>query len=287
LKLTARERAVLLTPLALLLAGWLVGPALAGLVATFTDYSPFTTSVRWVGLANFAAVVRDPQFADAARNIAVFVLLAVPLELAVGFAIALLLRRPLRGRAAWRVVLLLPWLVSPIATGVMWHFLFGSANGILDFVLGWLGGPPVASPIGEPSAALPTMVAIDVWRVAPFVAFVILPALGAIPEERWEEARLAGASVWQQLWTVVVPGTRSVTLTVAMLLTGLALGTFDTTLILTGGGPGTATLTPALYSYGAAFGTNEWPVGAAAAWIIAGAVLVVALGYMRLATDET
>jgi len=287
LRLTSRERAILLAPLAVLLGGWLVGPALFGLGATFTDYSPFTTTVRWVGFTNFASVLRDPQFAEAARNVAEFVLLAVPLELVAGGAIALLLRRPLQGRTAWRLVLLLPWLVSPIATGVMWHFLFGSANGIVDFVLGWLGRPSPTSPIGDPNTALLTMVAIEVWRVAPFVAFVLVPALAAIPEERWEEARLAGASLWQQVWTVALPGVRGVALTMTMLLTGLALGTFDTTLILTGGGPGTATLTPALYSYGAAFGTNEWPVGSAAAWLIAAAVLAIAMVYMRLSADAT
>ncbi len=68
-----------------------------------------------------------------------------------------------------------------------------------------------------------------------------------------------------------------------MLLVGLSLGTFDTVLILTGGGPGTATMTPALYSYGRAFGTNDWPAGAASGWLIAAGVLAVGLVYLRLA----
>ena len=280
MRLTTRDRLVLFAPLAMLLVAFFAGPALVGLAATFTDYSPFTTEVRLAGLANYGEVLRDPQFVAAAGNAAVFTALAVPLELAVGFALASLLRRPLRGRAAWRVLLLVPWLVSPIASGVMWHFLLGATNGIVDFALGWLGAPQGPSPAGDVRTALFAVVAIEVWRVAPFVAFLLLPGLESIPQERWDQARLAGASVAQQLLRVGLPGLRGSLLTVGMLLTGLALGTFDTILILTGGGPGTATLTPALYSYHAAFAANNWPAGAAAAWIVAGAVFAVGAVYL-------
>ena len=264
---------------------WFAGPALLGLLATLTSYSPFTTDVRFVGLANYAAVLRDPQFATAARNVGLLTLFAVPLELSVGFAIAWLLRRPLQGRAAWRVLLLLPWLVSPIASGVMWHFLLSTTSGIADFFLGWLGSAQASSPAGDLHLALPAVVAIEVWRVAPFVAFLLLPGLESIPRERWDEATLAGASVFGRIFRVAVPGMRGLLLTVSMLLVGLALGTFDTILILTGGGPGTATLTPALYSYDAAFSTNDWPAGAAAAWVVAAVVFAVGAVYVRVAKE--
>jgi len=282
-KLTRRDRTILFAPLVVLLGGWLVLPAVLGLFATFTTYSPFTTALRFSGFANYAGVIRDPQFGAAVRNIVIFTVVAVPLELAVGFGIAYLLRRPMKGRALWRVLLLAPWLVSPIAAGVMWHFLFGGAAGILDFAFGWLGLPEVASPVGDLHLALLTAIAVEVWRVAPFVTFLILPGLVSIPNERWEEATLAGASWFQQIRHVAIPELRTLLLTVAMLLTGLAFGTFDTILVLTGGGPGTATLTPALYSYGRAFQTNDWPVGAASGWLIAAGVIAIGVVYLRLA----
>jgi multiple sugar transport system permease protein len=286
MKLTRRDRIVLFAPLTALLAGWLVLPAVLGLFATFTTYSPFTTTVRFSGLANYAAVIRDQQFGAAIRNILVFTAFAVPLELAVGFGIAYLLRRPMKGQALWRVLLLAPWLVSPIAAGVMWHFLFGSATGILDFAFGWLRLPEVASPVGDPRLALPTAIAVEVWRVSPFVTFLVLPGLVSIPNERWEEATLAGASWIQQILKVAIPELRTLLLTVAMLLFGLSFGAFDTILVLTGGGPGTATLTPALYSYSRAFQTNDWPVGAASGWLIAVGVLAVGAIYLRLARER-
>jgi len=281
-RLTRRDRLVLFAPLALLLAGWLVLPALLGLLATLSTYSPFATSVQFSGLANYAAVVRDPLFGAAARNVAVFALVAVPLELTIGFSVAYLLRRPFRGRAALRVLLLLPWLTSPIASGVMWHFLFGGATGIVDFVLGWLGRPDLPSPLGDPRFALPTVIAVEVWRMAPFVTFLLLPSLASIPGERWEEATLSGASWIGRVRHVAIPAVRPLLLTITMLLTGLSLGTFDAVLILTGGGPGTATVTPALFSYNRAFGVNDWPVGATSGWFIAAAVLGAGLIYLRL-----
>ena len=286
MRLTRRDRIVLFAPLAVLLGGWLVLPAVLGLVATFTTYSPFTTTVRLSGFTNYTAVVQDPQFGAAIRNIAVFTAAAVPLELAVGFGIAYLLRRPIKGRALWRVLFLAPWLVSPIAGGVMWHFLFGGATGILDFAFGWLGLPEVASPVGDLRLALPTAIAVEIWRVAPFVTFLLLPGLVSIPNEQWEEATLAGASWIQQIRHVAIPELRTLLLTVAMLLVGLSFGAFDTILILTGGGPGTATLTPALYSYGRAFQTNDWPVGAASGWLVAAGVIAVGAIYLRLARER-
>lgn len=282
MRLTRRDRIVLLSPLALLLGGWLLVPAVIGLGATLTTYSPLTTTVALAGWQNYSRVVHDPQFAEAARNVVIFTVVAVPTELSLGFAIAYLLRRPIWGRSWWRGLLLVPWLVSPIASGVMWHFLFGTTTGMTNFVLGWLGRPEAASPAGDLRLALPTTIAIEVWRVAPFVTFLLLPGLLAIPEERWEQARLAGAPWHRRLVDVAIPEVTPLLLTVGMLLTGLSLGAFDTILILTGGGPGTATLTPALYSYDRAFVTNDWPLGAASAWLIAAGVAAVGAVYVFL-----
>ena len=267
----------------MLLVGWLVGPAVAGLIATFTTYTPFATGVNLVGLANYGAVLSDPQFSAAMRNIVIFTVIAVPLELIAGFGVACALREPLRGRAALRVLLLLPWLISPIGSGVMWHYLLGSTTGIPGYVLGWFG-ISATSPLGDLRLALPVVVAVEVWRVAPFVAFLLLPGLIAVPRERWDDARLSGASWLRQIVDVAVPAVMPLFLTVTMLLIGLALGSFDVVLILTGGGPGNATLTPALFSYASAFENNDWRAGAASAWLITGAVLVVGAVYVRLAT---
>ncbi|OLC65942.1 MAG: hypothetical protein AUH69_08290 [Actinobacteria bacterium 13_1_40CM_4_65_12] len=267
----------------MLLTGWLGLPALLGLFATFSTYSPFATSIHFAGLSNYLSVIEDRQFGAAVRNITIFTVVAVPLELAIGFGVAYLLRRPIRGRGLLRLLLLLPWLVSPIANGVMWHFLLVGAHSILDFAGGWLAQSSIVSPIGDARLALPTIIAVEIWREAPFVAFLLLPGLLAVPAELWEHATLDGASWIEQVFTVALPSLRPLLLAITMLLVGLSLGTFDSVLILTGGGPGSASVTPALYSYNQAFVINNWPAGAASAWLIALAVLGVGLFYINLA----
>jgi ABC-type sugar transport system permease subunit len=203
-------------------------------------------------------------------------------ELVIGFGLAYLLRRPFRGRGLLRVLLLAPWLVSPIANGVMWTYLFNSNTGLVNFWLALLRLPAPPSPLGLLSLALPTTIAVEVWRSAPLASFLLLPGLLAIPAEQWEQAAVEGAPLLLRLWHIALPPLRPLLLTVAMLLVGSSLGTFDTVLILTGGGPGTATLTPGLFSYQQAFQVNNWPIGATSAWLIVAAVVLIGLVYLRL-----
>jgi multiple sugar transport system permease protein len=280
--LTTRERLVLFAPLVIVLSVWLLIPALLGLIATFTDYAPTVLSVRWVGLHNFATILGDRSFAAALRNILAFTVVAVPLQLTIGFGLAYLLRRPFKSRAVVRVVLLVPWLVSPVASGVMWHFVLGSETGVQNVALGWLGLPAQPSPLGQHGLALATVVLVETWRVAPLVAFLLLPGLTSIPRDRWEDATLDGLGWLGTIRQVALPAIAPLVLAVTMLLVGGALATFDSVLTMTGGGPGSETVTPALYSYNKAFTVSDWPVGAASAWLIGGVVLVIGLVYLRL-----
>jgi ABC-type sugar transport system permease subunit len=286
MKLTWSERALLFGPLAFVLSIWLLIPALLGLVATFTNYAPVEPSIAWVGLRNFQGIFSDPTFGAAVRNIAVFTIAAVPLQLVIGFCLAAALRRPFRGRTLARILLLLPWLVSPIANGVMWHFLFGSETGFLGFAFRSIGLPAPPSPLSQHGVALLTVVFVEAWRVAPLVAFLLLPGLTSIPRERWEDATIDGLSWLGTIRNVALPALRPLILAVTMLLIGGALATFDSVLTMTGGGPGTETVTPALDSYYNAITFSAWPSAAASAWLIGGAVLLAGFAYLRLSRNS-
>jgi multiple sugar transport system permease protein len=279
--MTPRQHALLLSPLAALLIPVLFWPAAVGLARSFTDYGPGQLTVRAVGVQNFAAVLGSEQLHFAFRNILIVLLVAVPAELAMGLAMASALRTPFPGRGLVRIALLIPWLLSPIAVGVMWHFLYGPV-GILDYAAAWLGLPSVPSPLALPQWALPAVIATEIWRKAPLAAFFLVPGVLAIPSEQWEHAILDGTSVAAQVRHVLIPRLRPLLLTVLLLLVGDTLGMFDTVLMMTGGGPGSETLTPALYSYQQAFGAYNWPFGLATAWVIVAIVLLVGFGYVAL-----
>lgn len=265
---------------------FLLWPVLFGFVASFTDYSPFKPHPSFIGLANYADLVSDPHFRSAFRTIGIFAASAVTLELLIGMVVAWLLREPFRGRGAVRVVLLLPWLVSPIGNGVMWHFLFESSAGIPNHLLALLGLPLQPSPLGLPGSALPATLAVEVWRAAPLAGFLLAPGFSVIPGELWEQATLDGVPLSGRLRHVVLPYLRPLLLAVAMLLSGAALGAFDSVLVLTHGGPGTETLTPALFSFQKAFQSNNWPLGAAAAWFIVAAVMILGGIYAALSRQR-
>jgi multiple sugar transport system permease protein len=284
--LTSRQRLLLLTPLALVVLPFLVWPALFGFFASFTNYAPLQTTLHFVGLRNYLAVLRDQLFTRSIGNILWMIMVAVPAELAGGLAIAYALRQPFRGRGLLRVALLVPWLISPIANGVMWHFLFDTRTGLPDFVFAWLHLPLPPSPLGLHGFALPTAMLTDIWRKTPFVSFLLVPGMLAIPPDQWDQATLDGARLWPRIAHITVPWLRPLLITIALLLIGDTLGTFDSILILTGGGPGTETITPGLYSYQQAFQVNDWIVGATAAWLIAAAVLIVGIGYLVLMRRE-
>lgn len=196
---TRGERWLLLTPLALVLMPLLVWPAVFGLLASFADYAPAQLQFHWVGLANYVSVASDRQFLVAFRNVAIFSLVTVPAELAIGFVLAYLLREPFRGRGLVQVILLTPWLVSPIANGVMWHFLFNSERGLVNFGLACLGLGTPPSPLGLKELALAATIATDIWRKSPLASFLLLPGLLALSVEQWEQATLEGASVLSRI----------------------------------------------------------------------------------------
>ena len=185
-----------------------------------------------------------------------------------------------------RLLLLVPWLISPIASGVMWRFLLGAETGFLSFAARTVGLPAVTSPPSQHGLALITVVLVETWRVAPLVGFLLLPALSAIPRERWADAAIDGLSVASTIRHVAVPAIRPLLAAVTVLLVGAALATFDSILTLTGGGPGTETTTPALFGYDKAFTFGAWPTGAAAGWLIGGAVLVVGAIYVVSSARE-
>ena len=284
MKLSRAERLVLYAPLALVLSVGLLIPAALGLISTLSNYAPHQISVGWVGARNFQVILADRSFAAAVRNVGLFTLAAVPLQLAVGFGLASALRRPFRGRTFARVLLLLPWLVSPIASGVMWHFLFNTQSGLLGFMYRSIGLQAPPSPLSQHTALLVTVL-VETWRVAPLVAFLLLPGLERIPRDRWEEAEIDGLSWLGKSRHVALPSLRALILAITMLLVGGALSTFDSVLTMTGGGPGTETMTPALYSYSKAFTFSAWPTGAASGWLIGGAVLLAGLAYLRVSRN--
>ena len=277
---------LLLGPLALLLSVFTLWPAAFGLAYSFTNYAPLqNTPVRLVGLENYARMLAQPQLLTALGNVGLLSLLSVAFEMGLGLTLAYALRQPFRGRELVRALLLVPWLVSPVANGVMWHALYNTGSGLLNFWPALLGLPRPTDPLGGGTALLAVALA-EIWRKTPLVTFLILPGVLAIPRAQWEEAALEGVNLWGRFRHILLPHLRPLLLTVGFLLTADALATGESLLILTGGGPGSATVTLGLFSYQQAVQSYNWALGSTSGWLVAALVGLVALGYLLATRRE-
>jgi ABC-type sugar transport system permease subunit len=273
--MTPRERFVLLAPFTGLIAVFLIWPALRDFSLTFTNFDPLRPQVfQWIGLEHYARAISSSDFRASMFNMAVFVPVSVTLELLFGSLIAFALREPFRGRSLVRALLLVPWLINPIAAGVMARFLSSDHVGLF------------AVNLRASALALPSLIALEVWRNTPLVTFLILPGLSLIPASRWDLAKLEGLSITPVFRHVIVPGLRPLLLAVTLLILANAISGFESVLMFTGGGPGSQTMLPGLLAYLAGYKTFDWGTGSSLSWLIWFAVLLVGLAYLKLVRDR-
>jgi ABC-type sugar transport system permease subunit len=194
-----------------------------------------------VGLQNY---VQFPQLVDAktaVENTLVFAVMSVPLTLALALLIGMLLARIGRGGAAYRFLIYFPVLVPGVVAGLIWLFLTNVDFGLLNDIFRALGLKPVVW-LGA-STALPVLAAVDVWRNTGYWAIFFVAALIGLPKELYQAAELDGASSLRRFIHLTLPLMRRILLFAIVVSTIWGFQVFDTALIMTAGGPGTATTT--------------------------------------------
>ncbi len=260
-------------------AWWLVGPALAVIGAFFvvpvvaslalslTDFDVYTIAdprrLRFVGLANYRALLADERFWLALGNTLYFVLVGGPLSVAVSLGAALLLHARLaRWRPLLRTVLFLPVVTTLVAVAVVWRYLYHPRHGPLNALLGAVGLGPIDW-LGDPAWAMPALILLAVWKNFGFNMIILLAGLQAIPERLSEAARLDGAGAWQELRHVTLPMLAPTLLFVAVVTTIGYFQLFAEPYVMTQGGPAGRTLSIVLLMYEEGF--RWWNLGYAAA----------------------
>lgn len=243
-----RLRRFMLTPMTVLLLALTVFPFLYALWLSLTDRSAAGKNTHFVGLRNYTDLLGGAQFWHAFRLTAVFCVAAVVIELVLGFAIALALHGLRREHRVLRAVLILPMAATPVAVLFGWKVMLDPSQGVLNYLLG-LVGLPQPDWLGTPTAAMATMIMVDVWMWTPFVIVILLGALSGLPHELVEAAHVDGADWWRRLRYVVLPHVRPF-LILALLFRGIdCLKSFDAFQVLTAGGPGDATTTLNMLAY--------------------------------------
>ena len=231
------------------------------------------TTSEFVGLFNFARLLGDPQVATAIRVTAIFVLVAVPMELALGMLLALLFNQQLLARPALRTVMILPIFATPLAVGYLFFTIFYEEGGPLGFL-----GIPFLS---DPDWALFSVILVDVWQWTPFCFLVFLAALQGLPDELFEAARIDGASNLDLLTRVILPLLQPTILIVLLLRLAEALKLFDVPFALTGGGPGIATQSYSFLAFRVGLRYFDLGYASAMAYVLLIVVMIIITLFFR------
>lgn len=257
---------------------WTLGPMLASLYLAFTEWD-LVSPPKWVGLSNFEMIVSDSLVWQALKVTSIYAFTSIPLNIAVGLILAMLLNTKIRGLSLYRTVFYLPAVLSGVAVALLWRWLFSPEFGLINLMLSSFGirGP---SWLGDPNWALPSLILMSVWSVGAGT-IIYLAGLQGIPTDLYEAAEVDGARGWDRFWNITLPMMSPVLF--FQLVTGIigALQVFTQAYVMTGGGPNNATLFVLLYMYRNAFEYLRMGFASGLAWILFAYILVLTIIVFR------
>jgi raffinose/stachyose/melibiose transport system permease protein len=240
----------------------------------------------FVGLQNFRDVLNDLAFRQAVRHNLVILFLSLLIQLPMALGLALIVGRRLRGRAVFRTIFFLPYVLSEVVTGVLWSFLFHPRTGINELLSKLIPGFEPIGWLSDPNLVLYSLFIAITWKFVGFHFILYLAGLQSIPEDLEESAKLDGASNWRVIRDVTIPLLGpTIRLTVFLSAIG-SLQFFDLIWVMTEGGPIDASQTMATYMYKFSFQRFALGYGAAASLIIFVICFGFALLYMRFVMNR-
>jgi multiple sugar transport system permease protein len=240
--------------------------------------SDFVTPSTWVGIDNYSRLLDDATFRGAVQHTLLYTAAFVPLSIAGGLGIALLLNRRVRFIGFYRTLVVVPYIMSATAQGVLFSFVFDSQFGVANALLDKVGIARQGF-LQDPGQALWVLVLIGLWSGIGFCVIIYLAALQDIPRELVEAASIDGARRRGVFLHVVLPALRPVTVFLFVWQTFESLQLFDLVFVTTRGGPLQSTTVVVLYVWQQAFEFFNAGYGAAAAYVLAFGLLVVALAW--------
>ena len=279
---------LLLAPAMTLLFTVILYPLLNSMYIGLLDKSLITGGDEFVGLKNILDVLGS-NFLPILYNTVVFAIGATLLPFLIGFAVALVLNGPIRGRGVWRGAFLLPWLVPSVIVSFLWLWIFNANYGVLNGILRNLGliDSNIAW-LSNGASAMTAVIIAKTWQTFPWIAIMILAALQTIPPELYEAASIAGANRWQLFRYVTMPHLRGVSSIVILLSLIWNFQHFETIYVMTQGGPAKATTTFSVAVYQTAF--QAFDLGRAGAlgilWMVLLSLVVVVYLRFGMADEE-
>lgn len=252
---------------------------------SFTD-SKILPSYGLVGWHNYWRLFQLPTWSLAIENLAIFASLYIVICSVIGLGLAILLDQKIRGEGMLRPIYLYPMALSFIVTGTAWKWLLDPGIGIEHTLHLWGWTSFHFAWIKESDFAIYTVVIAAVWQTSGFVMAMFLAGLRGIDNEILKAAQMDGASNWNLYRRIIIPQLRPAFLSAFVILSHLAVKSYDLVVALTGGGPGRATELPATFMYSYTFTRNEMGVGAASAVIMLMTIAAIMVPYLYAELKE-
>ena len=271
-------------PALLVICVFFLVPVAVAVGLSATDFDIYALAdldnLRFVGLDNYVRLVQQPLFWQALGNTLYFVVVGVPLSIALSLGAALLLHSPLaRFKPFFRTALFAPVVTSLVAVAVVWRYLFHTRYGMVNHALGEAGIGPIDW-LGDPQWAMPTIMLLAVWKNFGYNMVILLAGLQAIPEDLYEAARIDGASWFRQLLHVTLPMLAPTLTLVGILTTAGYFQLFAEPYVMTQGGPLRSTVSVLYFMYEEGF--KWWNLGFASAIAVVLFVLMFAVTMLQL-----
>jgi multiple sugar transport system permease protein len=252
----------LVAPLMVCLLLLIVYPIIFAIYISFTD-RVVGAEGNFVGLQNYANLIRQPSFQTTIFNTAALVFWIQSIKLVLGLGIAVLLNQNLRFRQFWRSLIVLPYAMPAFVAYIVWKLLFAPQGGAFNYILINLGLVQTHLDfLSSKELAMPSVIVASVWRGLPFWVISFLAGMQNIPNEWYEAAAIDGASAWARFRHITVPAIRHVILVVMLISTIWTTNSFEAVWLMTGGGPSNATMTFPVLAY---YGLQSLRIGEAAA----------------------
>lgn len=281
---------LLLTPGLLLLVGMLY-PFFLGAYYSLTSYFlQYPHLFRFVWLENYLKLLQDPLFGTSLKFTVGYAAVAVAIQVVLGLGVALLLNSRIVGRGILRATMLMPLMMPPVITALMWKIMMAATgSGILNHLLSFVGVGPV-NWLGSVDFAALSILVIDTWGNLPFVSLILLGGLQSLPYEPYEAALVDGASRWNVFRYITLPLLRPFIILATTFRVMDALRIFDVIYATTVGGPADATMNLHMRAFWQAFQWYSMGMGMAYAMILLVLVFIAShllMGYWKRAAEHT
>lgn len=271
-------------PAVILLAAFLIYPALQTVRYAFTDYNIMRPDrIKFCGLNNFAELFRDGDFWKAVANTLHFTVLVVPFQTVLALALAMLISSKRKGVSIFRAAYFSPQVTSMVVVAILWTVLYNSNpdSGLLNALLVKMGMEPCGF-LNDPKTAMNSIIFMSAWQGAGYQMMIFLAGLQGIPKEQYEAASIDGAGKLKSFLYVTLPGLKNVIKYVIMITVIQAMKLFTQPYVMTKGGPQNSTRTMVYYVYEQGFQKRNFGYACAVAAVFFVIVVILSLGMKKM-----